>query len=122
MTDQEINQLIAEKVMGWTLSDGAWHDADGQFHYFDFEGWQRCWNPAIYISQAFEAVEVLRLRDPENNHWDLVSPFSVPEHSAHKKNHLFCAGVRWGDVQVRAYAHTPALAICTALVKAVSDD
>jgi len=62
MTD-ELDHLIAEKVMGWTLrrlagntidgwQDDLW-DAAGYNSYNEVEGW----HPSTSVAQAFEALE-----------------------------------------------------------------
>ena len=127
MTEQEMNRIIAEKVMGlhWVVDYGtghyspvgAWLDSADKVQY-----WTEPWEPTKDITQAIEAAEALRLRDVEYNDWDLTSPFSVIKYYEHDKGCLFSAGVRLGNIQVREYANTPALAICEALVKAVNDE
>lgn len=128
MDSKEIAEVIATKVWGWirkpgygVRNDGAWV-AKGLTECGEFRYWLSDYNPAENDTQAREAAEALRLRDPENNYWDIVSPFKVPSYSAHDKSHLFCGGFRLGDVQGRVHAETPALALCGAMVQAVMEE
>ena len=60
-TDEQINHLVANKIMGWTISDveDDWGlcwitDEDGN-HIMD----ERVWRPCKDMNQAFESVKRL---------------------------------------------------------------
>lgn len=52
MDHQEINELVAETVMGWHNSGGTWLDSDQ--HPMDFV---QCYQPTKNITHTWEVVE-----------------------------------------------------------------
>jgi hypothetical protein len=58
MTLDELDRLAAEKVMGWSLQHGVWHDMAQPE-----PTWKMVidyWRPTRYIAQAWECLENLR--------------------------------------------------------------
>ena len=126
MNDEEMNRIIAEKVMGfhWVADygtghyspTGAWLDSSGGVQY-----WTEVWEPTENVAQAIEAVEGWR-GNIKGRFWKLESPFHHPDGDIDKEFQVF---IHWDDDyyhSLDALGETPALAICNALVKAVSDE
>lgn len=60
MTDEQIIDLLAAKVMGWTLSDhGNYWNGPGAPSYRE-QIWREAWNPLQHIQHAWMVVEKLR--------------------------------------------------------------
>ena len=53
----KLNELVATKVMGWTLEED--HDLDGLFYALDgnYAVSRNRWNPATDLNSAFEVIE-----------------------------------------------------------------
>lgn len=59
----EMDRLIAEKVMGWTLNeDGNWIDGEGEYRYPSPESFAglSAFGPSTNIAHAWQVVERMR--------------------------------------------------------------
>ena len=118
MTNGEMNTFIAEKVHGWhkeRIEFGVgkrwiWFDASGEKQIS-----VRSYSPATNVAQAIEAAKVWRGQDAASRSWVVRSPCDGIEA-------FYVATLGILTTAKCAGAETPALAICDALVKAVSDD
>ena len=113
MNNREIDGIIAEKMMGWWLYNAGDYPLSCWMNSVDEVVVDQAeYKPTINIAQAIEAIEqycksesklfILRYSSPEP--WRLS------------------LGDGEGLLVAVTYGNTPALAICEALVKAVSDD
>ncbi|MCU5039326.1 hypothetical protein FC686_04420 [Bacillus cereus] len=102
MGNKEINNLIAEKVMGWNLREmenvSAWVDENDNWTL------KQMWNPSNDIQDAWEVVEKLNC-DVKVTKTDLKPKYQV---------HVFVPG----DVKM-VFAETAPMAICKGALKAV---
>jgi hypothetical protein len=109
---QELDALIAERVMGWHVERYATYGAPSD-HWHDATGSRVAssdWSPSTDIAAAWQIVERLRLFDSAVGGkvlWQDEDTWHV--------GHLF-----WEQLQSDAHADTPMLAICRAALTAVS--
>jgi hypothetical protein len=126
---EEIDKLIAEKVMGWHIQEekggrNQWLDSDGHYQhmvsrydgYEDAEDFETiCWHPSESILWAWEVVEFLRRRFWSTNIvcWDFSDKWVIT--CEHRTGH--------GEPKKTLYAdaETAPLAICRAALLAVMD-
>lgn len=135
MDNHEINRRMAE-AMGWPAYIGKqWDDMkDIDFvfpcviiwseqicYHSDNPHWSSDWNPAEDLNQAIKVAEELRKRDPDNNYWELVSPFKPVPWSLHKTAHLFHGIMMVEGSRGHGTKDTPALALCEAVKAAVKE-
>jgi hypothetical protein len=118
MTDAEVDQFIAEKVMGWTLENDRWLDgplvivAECRFA------------PSIDLNQAIEAAEKVGLRIRFGKRYSRFGRFSL---ILDEDSDIWVAGWfheesvqddAWNEVDCAGRAPTPALAVCRAVIAA----
>ena len=108
---QEMDMLIAEKVMNWKqLSNRLWHDDDGNERWIDADKsfiHQPCWSPSTNIADAWEIMEG-------------VSSFRL----VYYRGKWECTIIAWGAEGATGHfaeADTGMLAICRAALKAVEN-
>ena len=118
LSNEQIDKLVAEKVMGWhwvpfdksdpdrfihlSDPDGMWLDAENKFHHNDFL-------PSLNISQAWEVVESQRI-------WS-VTIENLPDHP----REIVCRFYKpFTGFHFFAVAETAPLAICRAALLALA--
>jgi len=133
MTEQEVDRIIAEKVMGWhrEWDDGGfgeWYNKINVCMYrSDIHGSQGepVWNPAKNIAQAIEAARVwlaglVGPDEPSGACWELFQ--SIGNETVFAGLSIYPEGPDGSERQYRAVAATEARALSEAWVKAVSDE
>jgi hypothetical protein len=113
---REIDRLVAEKVMGWSIykekSGFEWYAVveDGKFKFIRSV---ETFEPTKDIRDAWKVVEKLRER----------RIFSLYDAWDEDDNKIFCANFEYNDtyhvVDYKGYAGTATLAICLAALKSV---
>ena len=116
MDNNEMNRIVAEKVMGWEQKPFAsphmveiWVDNRGRNRIGIAS-----YSPATNVAQAFEALQAWTAVDRKIRTWSIESMLCGEDVYP---VYLGLSGV----ITWRGYAETPALAITEALVKAVRD-
>lgn len=117
----DMDELVAQKVMGLERHGIGWYDKDGLCHsythdYADVRGYQEraIWRPSTRIDNAWFVVEAMMGKGAAVSiqHWDgLTCPDTIWEVS------FASPGFR-GE----ACCHTAPLAICRAALRAVADE
>lgn len=107
MESSEINNLIAEKVMGWHLQKmkyaAAWFDENSNWTL------KQTWNPSNDIRDAWQVVEKMR------KDYDFWFELTTPESFSLKTKCYF----QLDDIEVSAVCEIAPLAICKASLLAI---
>ena len=121
MSDRELDALVAEKVMGWTLHkiphlvEGQYGYISGVIHSYIGNRLIAPWSPSTDIAAAWQVVEKLRGREET---WFEVGSGSPKSNSQwYAQASTFVPGGEWRTFTVRD-AIAPR-AICLAALKAV---
>ena len=125
MTNEEMSRIIAEKVMGWKFHWGYTEDEPSEWRDIagEFQRDESSWDPPGNITQAIKAIEKF-CDDREPAGWYLRRPLFA---ESRLPGHWHVALIWDWESRPEDWCHEffnndPALAICDALVKAVSDD
>ena len=108
MTNEQINRIIAEKVMGWTIAVREYFDSkDGPAVIAEWD-----WNPVENIEQALKALDEFCKK---GGYSEVCGDVSIPT--------FYCKILTLTDkcrINIE-YAPVRSEAICKALIKALED-
>lgn len=127
MTNEEIDKLIATRIMGWVdapnpYGDGTqreWRDPTKIDEHQGFVHHARDWRPSVSMNQAMQAAEIAATAP----HWlgVTVSTFGIPHAKCYRDSKQVAeAWIELDDIpDTRPLSARCARALCLALLQAV---
>jgi len=109
---RELDRLLAERCMGWSLVDGKlWHDRQGKFRWDD-----GLWFPTEDVHQAFICLD--ELRKTHDCRWEIRSPGFYRGQSEYQCRIVAAVNSARGIGEEASHKELP-LAICLAILRAL---